>query len=50
MSESIREDLSEADANNLDSVINYVESVGVCLYSDWSEACQHVSAWEWSEE
>ena len=50
MSESMREDLGEADADSLESVVNYAESVGVCLYSDWSEECQRVSESGWSEE
>ena len=47
MSESMREDLGEADANSLESVVNYAESVGVCLYGEWSETCQRVSESGW---
>ena len=46
----MREDLGEADADSLESVVNYAESMGVCLHSDWSEECQRVSEWDWSEE
>ena len=40
----MREDLGEADADSLESVVNYAESTGVCLDSEWSETCQRVSA------
>ena len=50
MNDAMREDLGEADANNLESVVNYAESVGVCLYSEWSEDCQRVSECGWNEE
>ena len=50
MNDAMREELNGADADNLESVVNYAESVGVCLYSDWSEECQRVSEWEWNEE
>ena len=40
----MREDLGDADANSLESVVRYAESMGVCLDSEWSETCQRVSA------
>ena len=46
----MRAELNGADADSLESVVNYAESMGVCLYSDWSEECQRVSEWDWSEE
>ena len=46
----MREELNGADMDSLESVVNYAESMGVCLYSDWSEECQRVSEWDWSEE
>ena len=39
----MREEMSEADPDIVESVINYMERRGVCLYSDWSETCQRVS-------
>ena len=39
----MREDLGEADANSLESVVRYAELMGVCLYGEWSETCQRVS-------
>ena len=44
MNDAMREDLGEADANSLESVVRYAESMGVCLDSEWSETCQRVSA------
>ena len=46
----MREELNGADMDSLESIVNYAESMGVCLYSDWSEECQRVSEWDWSEE
>ena len=46
----MRDELSGADANSVESVDRYAESMGVCLDSEWSENCQRVSEWEWSEE
>ena len=46
----MRDELNGADANYLESVVNYAESTGVCLDSEWSEDCQRVSEWEWREE
>ena len=43
----MRAELSGADANNVYSVINYAESMGVCLYGEWSETCQRVSESGW---
>ena len=42
----MREELNGANANNLESVVNYAESMGVCLYGEWSETCQRVSECE----
>ena len=39
----MREELNGANANNLESVVNYAELMGVCLYGEWSETCQRVS-------
>ena len=47
----MREEMSEADPDMVESVINYMERRGVCLYSTRAnEKCQRVSEWEWSEE
>ena len=43
----MRNELNGADINSLESVVNYAESVGVCLYSDWSEEWQRVSESGW---
>ena len=40
----MKEEMSGADANSLESVVRYAESMGVCLDSEWSESCQRVSA------
>ena len=48
--DAMRDELNGADANYLESVVNYAESMGVCLYGEWSEDCQRVSEWEWREE
>ena len=39
----MREELNGVDADSLESVVNYAESMGVCLYGEWSETCQRVS-------
>ena len=46
----MRDELNGADANYLESVVNYAESTGVCLDSEWSEDCQRVSEWECCED
>ena len=45
----MREELNGADMDSLESVVNYAESMGVCLYGEWIKDCQRVSEWEWSE-
>ena len=46
----MRDELNGADANYLESVVNYAESTGVCLDSEWSEECQRVSECECCED
>ena len=44
MNADMRAELNGADADSLESVVNYMRSMGVCLDSEWSETCQRVSA------
>ena len=46
----MRDELNGVDANNVESVVRYAESTGVCLDSEWSEDCQRVSEWECCED
>ena len=46
----MRNELNGADTDSLESVVNYAESMGVCLDSEWSENCQRVSECGWSED
>ena len=46
----MKEEMNGAVVNHLSSIMNYVESMGVCLDSEWGENCQRVSEWEWNEE
>ena len=46
----MRDEMSEADPDMVESVINYMERRGVCLYSARAnEKCQRVREREWSE-
>ena len=42
----MRDELNGVDADNVESVVRYAESTGVCLYGEWSEDCQRVCASE----
>ena len=45
------EEMSEADPDIVESVVNYMERRGVCLYSTRAnEKCQRVSECGWSED
>ena len=45
----MREELNGADMDSLESVVNYAEAMGVCLYGEWGKDCQRVSEGGWSE-
>ena len=47
MNDAMREELNGADMDSLESIVNYAESMGVCLYGEWSEECQRVSESGW---
>ena len=49
VNDAMREELNGVDADSLESVVNYAESMGVCLYGEWGETCQRVRESEWSD-